>query len=284
MAHRDLPRLSSPADTDTIWAELRTSGVLILDAAAASRDEFERVTERLATNFRIHQDPERRRYVADDTTQGVSPGGEALALHAERAYLPASPELLFFYCAVPPGNGGATTVCDGAAIVDALTAADREQLAAMTLVWKTSLEQPMWQRMWSTTDQARAAQLLEEAIARHGERATHAFQGDVLHVEYETPALRTGPISGRPAFANYLLLSANEATGPQPSQADGSRVPADLLQRVATVADALTVDIAWRRGDVAVIDNTRCLHGRRAFSGGQREILVRMGDRPTSAS
>jgi alpha-ketoglutarate-dependent taurine dioxygenase len=44
------------------------------------------------------------------------------------------------------------------------------------------------------------------------------------------------------------------------------------------VAESLTTEIAWQRGDVAIIDNTRCLHGRRAFPGGTREILTRMGD------
>ena len=55
-------------------------------------------------------------------------------------------------------------------------------------------------------------------------------------------------------------------------------MPADLLRRVADAAESLTIEIAWQRGDVAIIDNTRCLHGRRAFTGGAREILTRMGD------
>ena len=41
---------------------------------------------------------------------------------------------------------------------------------------------------------------------------------------------------------------------------------------------SLTIDITWQRGDVAIVDNTRCLHGRRAFAGAAREILIRMGD------
>jgi alpha-ketoglutarate-dependent taurine dioxygenase len=281
MPSGELLRLPSHAvddDLDAVWRELRASGVLVLESAATTPAEFERVTEQLATRFRIHQDPERQRYVDDDTIQGVSPGAEGLALHAERAYLPAPPDLLFFWCAVPSSNGGATTVCDGAAIVDALSADDRRELSAMTLVWTTALERPMWQRMWHTTEPARAAALLDDAISRDGERASYSFDGDRFHVEYHTPALRSGWIGGRPAFANYLLLSAEEPTGPQAAQPSGEPVPPELLRRVRAAADELTIDIAWRRGDVAVIDNTRCMHGRRPFGDGARRILVRMGE------
>ncbi len=275
-----LPPGAVADDVDGVWNQLRVSGAIVLEAAATNRAEFENATEHLATSFRVHQDPERRRYVDDDTTQGVSPGADPIALHAERAYLPAAPELLFFYCAVPSDNGGATTVCDGAALVDALRPEDVRQLHDMTLLWRTALEPPMWRRMWNTDDPGRAAALLDEAIDRHDEqgKARHFFDGATLRVEYHAPVLRTGWIGGRRAFANYLLLSAAEGTGPQAVQADGHPVPAPLLQRVAAAADSLTMDVAWRRGDVAVIDNTRCMHGRRAFAGGERQILVRMGD------
>jgi alpha-ketoglutarate-dependent taurine dioxygenase len=267
-------------DVDAVWAALRESGALVLEAAARMPDAFEAITEQFATRFRVHQDPARRRYVADDTTQGVSPGADAIGLHAERAYLPSPPELLFFCCAVPSTNGGATTVCDGAAIVDALSADDVERLNAMRLVWRTSLEPAMWHRMWNTDEPAHAAARFYESVATAAARAStrHWFDGETLHVECQAPALTTGWISGRVAFANYLLLQLHEPSGPQARLADGGPLPAELLRRVATVADALTVDIDWRAGDVAIIDNTRCLHGRRAFAGGERQVLVRMGD------
>lgn len=263
-----------------VWAALGESGALILEAAAPTPHAFETLTARFATNFRIHQDPARRRYVADDTMQGVSPGADAIGLHAERAYLPSPPELLFFCCAVPSTSGGATTVCDGAALVDALAPEEVAQLQTMILVWHTALERAMWHRMWSTDQPARAAAMFYETVAASAARAStrHWFEGDTMHVECQAPALSTGWISERTAFANYLLLQLDEPSGPQARLVDGGALPASLLRRVSEVADALTIDIVWRAGDVAVIDNTRCMHGRRAFAGGDRQVLVRMGD------
>lgn len=275
-----VPTCRNHDGVEVIWATLREAGAVVLTSAAETPADFALVTEQFATDFRIHQNPARRRYAGDDTTQGVAEGADFIDLHAERSYLPAPPDLLFFCCLVPPADGGATTVCDGAAIVDALEPDDRRRLRGMTLVWRTRLEKPMWQRMWSTQDASDAIARLDAAIDRHGVRAQsrHWLDDGALEVEYRAPALSTGWISGRAAFANYLLLQQREPDGPRVALPDGRPVPPDVLGRVRHAAEERTVDIAWKRGDVVLIDNTRCMHGRRAFSGGERQILVRMGD------
>lgn len=274
--------LDGREDDAAIWTALQQSGVVLLTGAAPTAEAFEAQTTRFATRFRIHQDPSRARYNAADTTQGVAGGADAIALHAERAYLPARPELLFFCCLTPSSSGGATTVCDGAALFDTLLPADAHALDTMALLWRTNLPPRMWQRMWNTEQPEEAAQRLTEAIALHGEsaRVRHWFEHETMFVEYQSGAIATGWIGRRKAFANYLLLQAQESEGdgPRATQADGPAIPDDLLRRVAAAADAQTIDIAWASGDVALIDNTRCMHGRRAFAGGERRILVRMGD------
>lgn len=263
-----------------IWAALREAGAVMLASAAATPADFALVTEQFATSFRVHQDPSRQRYTPDDTTQGVTAGAAFVDLHAERTYLPAPPELLFFGCLVPPSAGGATILCDGAAVVDALSREDVGRLEAMTLVWRTQLDTSMWQRMWSTDEPQEAIARLDAAIERYGvrDRTRHWLDGDALEIEYRAPALSTGWIGGRQAFANYLLLQQREPDGPRVALPDGRPVPPDVLGRVRHAAEERTVDIVWKGGDVVLIDNTRCMHGRRAFSGGERQILVRMGD------
>ena len=269
------------ADPGVLWTPLREHGAVLLRGAAFSAAAFEAATAPFAEYFRVHQDPTRRGYNPADTTQSVTGGEDAIALHAERAYLPGRPELLFFCCVTPPASAGETTLCDGAAIVDRLSAEDVRALDAMTLTWRSTLDKPRWRRLYHTGEPALAATLFSASIAIHGEkpRTRYWFDDDeTLHVDYHAPSLIAGRISGRKAFANYLLLAALEPSGPRATQADGSPVPADLLRRVSDVAESLTTEIAWQRGDVAIIDNTRCLHGRRAFAGGAREILTRMGD------
>jgi hypothetical protein len=269
------------ADPGVLWTPLREHGVVLLRGAAVSAPAFEAATAPFAEYFRVHQDPTRRGYNPADTTQSVTAGDDAIGLHAERAYLPGRPELLFFCCVTPAASGGETTICDGAAIVDRLSPEDVRALDAMTLTWHAALDKPRWRRLYHTDEPALAATLFSASIAIHGEKARTRYwfdDSETLHVDYHARALIAGRISGRKAFANYLLLAALEPSGPRATQADGSAIPLDLLDRVADVAASLTTEIAWQRGDIAIIDNTRCLHGRRAFTGGTREILTRMGD------
>ena len=86
-----------------IWTPLREHGAVLLRGAAFSAAAFETATAPFAEHFRIHQDPARRGYNPADTTQSVTAGQDAIGLHAERAYLPGRPELLFFCCVTPAG-------------------------------------------------------------------------------------------------------------------------------------------------------------------------------------
>jgi alpha-ketoglutarate-dependent taurine dioxygenase len=64
---------------------------------------------------------------------------------------------------------------------------------------------------------------------------------------------------------------------------DGLKIPDDVIFELKDVTDKLTLPIAWQKGDILMIDNTRLLHGRKSFSDNQREIYVRMGHLANSA-
>ena len=45
------------------------------------------------------------------------------------------------------------------------------------------------------------------------------------------------------------------------------------MQSAVSLAEELTVDLQWRPGDVALVDNLRVMHGRRPFQG-ERKVLA----------
>jgi alpha-ketoglutarate-dependent taurine dioxygenase len=57
---------------------------------------------------------------------------------------------------------------------------------------------------------------------------------------------------------------------------DGSKIPAEVVREIEAVSEACTVELPWWDGDLIMIDNTRVLHGRRAFNDQKRAILIRM--------
>jgi hypothetical protein len=94
-----------------------------------------------------------------------------------------------------------------------------------------------------------------------------------------TPPTRFG---GVPAFCNSLFISRPGEDEYHDQRlrvrtAAGGPVPADLLSVAAEVARELTVAVPWQAGDVLVVDNSRYLHGRQAFTDTGRSVMVRMG-------
>jgi hypothetical protein len=57
---------------------------------------------------------------------------------------------------------------------------------------------------------------------------------------------------------------------------DVTPIPADIVDELRRIEAEVTLDVPWRPGDVLIVDNTRFLHGRRAFSDLRREIYVRL--------
>ena len=54
------------------------------------------------------------------------------------------------------------------------------------------------------------------------------------------------------------------------------------LYEVHAVAEQHTLDVPWEPGMVAVVDNLRVMHGRRAYQDRGRDIIMRLGLDPIS--
>jgi len=83
----------------------------------------------------------------------------------------------------------------------------------------------------------------------------------------------------RTSFFNQLIAayqgwSADEISPDKSiTFGDGSRLDADSVQTAVEIAGSLSFDIPWQQGDVALVDNHVCMHGRRTFQG-ERKILT----------
>jgi alpha-ketoglutarate-dependent taurine dioxygenase len=57
---------------------------------------------------------------------------------------------------------------------------------------------------------------------------------------------------------------------------DNSKIPDELIKELNRIAERITTNIDWQKGDILMIDNTRIMHGRRAFTDETREIYIRL--------
>jgi hypothetical protein len=54
---------------------------------------------------------------------------------------------------------------------------------------------------------------------------------------------------------------------------DGTPLDREAVEVATRIGDELSFDLQWRRGDVALVDNYRTMHGRRPFAG-TRKVLA----------
>ena len=101
-----------------------------------------------------------------------------------------------------------------------------------------------------------------------------------IHTEYVYPAVITSAYGNHGVYINNMLPNVwRESIGDEGSIVrfeDGSRVPADVVSELAAILQRLVVPLAWQKHDLVMLDNTRILHGRNAFTDLNREICLRM--------
>lgn len=259
-----------------LGAELRElhhdAGVLLLRGFRPDIEAFSALVE--ASSSRITMDPTRPFH--SDNAQLVDPGKNPVSLHCENANSPFRPDYIWFFCQQAPAAAGETTYCDGEQVWAAFVESTRELFRSRRIEYHRSYPEPMWK--------AYVAHLLElqelSAVGRSElDRALGSAPGlsyklredGWLDTVYGCSAVSRTLAGGREAFGNSIR-------GPYPGQTvtlDGAEpIPAEVLAEIDRVYDRLTEEIRWQDGDVAWIDNTRFLHGRRPFLDPRRRIFA----------
>lgn len=261
--------LSSAADVVDIDAALLRDGVLVLRGFADAEAHFDRLTDRFG---RAHPANIRRStartFTSDSGTQAVTSGHDAVALHAESYFTPICPQVLAFLCVEHTAEGGETLVCDGAALVDALPAGVRSALLDAEITWthRCPIDELEAQTQRSLDDFLAACADVDRCSVE-----VHATSGEVT-ICHTAPVVRTTWRGGRRAFANNLIPIAHSGLLGTMAPAVGAAVADEVERR----AGELAVAHEWQAGDIVLLDNTRMMHGRTAWSGGVRRLRVRM--------
>lgn len=250
-------------DAAALMAAYRAHGAVLLRGFDVDLPAFGRLVQRLCSGSVFNESPDRQLLDPAANIQSVNGGADAFPLHPELSREPWKPDLCAFGCLEAPVEGGETTVCDGVALAAALPAEIRASLAQERLLYVQPAT-PEALRFWLGTETPTDAQLARPPagcpyrFVRAGARIMRAFTRPALH----RPMFHEGP-----AFGNFLLF-ARDYLGRQgfPALSTGKPVPEAWLDAVRAAAEPLTVPVAWRRGDLLLLDNTRFMHGRRAIA------------------
>jgi hypothetical protein len=261
--------LEVPADT--IVDAYKQYGALLLRGFATDLDSFGRFTAQFCAGSVFNDS--RSRQLLDDARniQSVSLGTAAFPLHPELSREPWKPDVCFFACLNPPRRLGATTLCDGSAIVERLSPALREAMAARRLRYtrRATVDQL---RLWLGTPDPSDRQLAEPPA-----QCPFTFRrvGDDILYSFSRPLLHTPMFTDRLAFGNFLLFARyGIKRWDFPLLDDDTQVPATWTDAVRDIGDDLSAAVAWRRGDILMLDNTRFMHGRTDVVKGDGRLIA----------
>lgn len=279
---------------EAIWPLFDEAGLLLFRGFAASPARMRAFSERFSTGYNVLSPGRPMRATEAGFVQVVDPGMEAVELHRENGFFPLQPDLVWFCCGTPARAGGQTTYCDGVELWDALSPATRALFEARQVVG-CAHDVPVahFQAILGPDATVEMAAGLLDAM--HGAipqlnarvrgleaRGWYTLNPEgTFEIRFACSAVIGARRSGRLAFASHLPLylasmrAARHGRGFPISATfeDGDPIPAGVVEEVMSRSAACTGEIAWQAGDLAMVDNSRYMHGRRAFDDPGRELF-----------
>lgn len=268
----------TPGTLDAVRGHLGQDGWALLRGFETDMDGFSDLVGQLCR--RITFDPARE--YTGDNTQKVDAGLGPIGLHVENGNTPRCPDVVAFYARRAAFEGSQTTICDGVRLFESFDDARRTRWSQKMTVSRT-LPEIMWKRYLANEHPAISRP--EEVTMQHiqdfgaavpGQDFEMNPDGSILYSLTVDPVRRStlAPVTG---FANAVLGPSHNYEPPRYVLADGSEVTRDEIEELRALAEPFTVEINWQDGDIAVLDNTRVMHGRRAIKDPERELYIGMG-------
>ena len=215
-----------------------------------------------------------------------APPETTIFLHHEMAQTPVYPSKLFFFCQKAAEEGGSTPLCRSDELWErieqeipglARDCIDKGLKYSNVMPAEADLVSGMG-RSWQSTLSVDSHEEAEARLSELGYTWEWMEQDELWVTSPTLPAVRELG-KGKRSFFNQLIAAFKgwKDTRNDPSKSisygDGSSLDSSEIERVCELADEITFDLPWQAGDLALVDNYLCMHGRRSFQG-TRKVLA----------
>lgn len=262
----DVSLLDLPSSA--VQALLERHGALVFRGFGATPWLMKAFAERFSTRFnrdRLRPPVEN----SDGYVQLVTEGMGYVEPHSEQANTPFRPDAIWFCCEAPAAEGGETLLWDGIALLEHLSKALQTRLRDKHIRYFQRYTEGQWTLfLGGNGDLAEARRLLDGL-----DRVTyHVDSRRTIYLEYVCPAIVRTRFGAIEAFANSLVSERANTLGPLMRFSDGESITEADIDEIQLALHECRETISWQSGDLAMIDNSRFMHGRTAYSDQRRKI------------
>ncbi len=239
-------------------------------------------------------------------TSTEAPPSIKMQLHNELSYADNYPKHIYFYCDIPPKEGGETTIGDARKVLKKIKPELKETFLTkngfkyisryyykskiMDFVNKLQTGHKTWRDVFETDKKEEVEAQCKKnnigckwnvrdwlEISRHRPYSiTHpdtqeaVWFNQIYHFDYNPRFI------GWPRYIGLKLFYFRRHTLiDEVCYADNTKIPRKDMYHVHDVLDDCTIKFPWQKGDILVLDNILAMHGRAPFKG-ERRILTAM--------
>ncbi|AUG55745.1 TauD/TfdA family dioxygenase [Thalassospira marina] len=296
---------------ELILSRIQEKGGILLRGFECIRtsDDYQKILDAVAPDLMEYIGGTSPRKVVNGRIMTATeiPGSYSIPLHQEMSYTDNSPDLISFFCEIPPENGGETTIGDMRTITREISDDVRARFLAhngiqlcRNLPTPERVEmRPGVPKSWPEAMGTHIREEAENVAVKSGWRYEWLEDGSMQLWQEIRPATRKHPLTGEEVWFNQIQIFS-PVLSLKWAREDGRDDAADRLSKALAEAphlldhmrygDGLQIDeedalhiydtlsanavpLQWQRGDVLFLDNILVAHGRRKFSG-QRRILT----------
>ncbi|MGY4304502.1 alpha-ketoglutarate-dependent taurine dioxygenase [Bradyrhizobium sp. USDA 4369] len=270
---------------------LVSSGAVLLRAALNRAEDLAEISAALGyrrAEFDEESSP-RSRVSGDVFTSTDYPASYPIQMHNEYSYASAWPLRIIFGCLQPAAQGGETPIADMRQVLGLLDPELVDRFRRKKVLYRRNYTSGIgidWRTAFGTTDR----EVVESYCARNGIHAIWTAK-DGLCTEQIGDAVLIHPVTGDEVWFNHafffnvrslepkalreFLLQEDESDlSTQTFYGDGSSIGADTIEQIRTAMARCTLAWPWQTGDVLIADNMLMAHGRGAYAGPRRIVVL----------
>lgn len=278
--------------SDWLDAELRQQGaVLFRGFQTQDIEQFQQMAASFGhplLNYEFASTP-RQSVKAGVYTSTEYPAHSSIPLHNEQSYTREWPLKIWFFSALCAEQGGETPIADARQVLALMPKSVVERFCRHGLLYvrhySDELDLP-WQQVFNTED----PQQVQRYCQQHAINCQWLADGS-LRTRQHCQSIARHPQTGEAVWFNQAHLFHSSALAPEiratlqelygedglPRQVyygDGSPIADSDLAQVRQVLDRCKRVFPWQSGDLLMLDNMLCMHGREPFKGARKVVVA----------